>query len=269
MTKKSIAGIFIILFIVSFCSCKSRQHLIKPGAKASSAQHLVQLIEQAQPTFSTMNADRISVVARMGDQQMNVSARLQVKTDSVIVLSIMPFMGIEMFTLKLFRDHWQLFDRINRNFYTDNYRYFQFRYGVAVDFESLQALFSARLFSVGESPVNPRNLTFTPLQDNKNQLQFSSRTMRQTTTTHPNHSIERVLLTNATESHTLIASYHQYETTRGINFPRHINIEVLDGEQPMLGLDMRIQRVAFDSTLNLPHLNPERFTRRTLDFLLP
>jgi len=269
MTKKSIVGIFVILFIISFSSCRSRQNLVRPGAQATSAQHLVQMIEQAQPAFSTMNADRISVNARLGGQQMNVSARLQMQTDEVIVLSIMPFLGIEMFTLKLFPDRWELFDRINRNFYTDNYRYFQFRFGVDVNFESLQSLFSARLFSAGESQVNARNLVFTPLEDNRNQLQFNGRTMRQTTTTHPNHTIERVLLTNLNETQTLTASYNDYETTRGVNFPRRINIEVLDGEEQVLALDMRIQRVTFNSPLSLPHLNPERFTRRTLDYLLP
>ena len=174
-----------------------------------------------------------------------------------------------MFTLELYRDHWRLFDRINRNFYTDSYRYFFHRFGIDINFETLQSLFSARLFSIGETEVDARRLEFTPLEANKNQLRFESRTMKQTTTTHANHTIKRVLLTNARETQTLIASYEEYAVSRGVNYPRHIMIELLDGSQTVLGLDMRIQRVSFNSDLRLPTLNPERFTRRTLDQLLP
>jgi hypothetical protein len=268
MNRKTILGIFSLLLILSFASCKSKQSLIRSGEKASSAQQLVQFIERAQPTFSTMNADRISINATVGDQQMNVSAALRIQTDSVVVLSVMPFMGIEMFTLFLYQDKWELFDRINRNFYTDSYRYFYHRFGVDVSFETLQSLFSAQLFSVGEKEVDARRLEFTPMESNKNQLRFESRTMKQTTTTHANHTIERVLLTNTRETQTLIATYNDYDQTRGINYPRHIVVELLDGTQTVMALDMRIQRVSFNSALSLPSLNPQRYTRSTLDQLL-
>ena len=268
MNKKTIFGIFSLLLIFSFVSCKSKQSLIRPGEKATSASQLVQFIERAQPTFNTMNADRISINAMVGDQSWNVSAALRIQTDSVVVLSVMPFMGIEMFTLFLYQDNWQLFDRINRNFYTDSYEYFYYKFGVAVNFEILQSLFSAQLFSVGEKEVDAQNLEFIPMESNKNQLRFESRTMKQITTTHGNHMIERVVLTNTKETQTLIATYNDYDQTRGINYPRHIVVELLNGTQTVMALDMRIQRVSFNSALTLPSLNPQRFTRSTLDQLL-
>lgn len=265
--KKSIFIIFIVI-VASFSSCKTKQLFSGSGERATSARHLVKLVEQVEPRFTTMNASSISINLDMGGKKMNVSASLKIKTDSVVLLSIVPFMGIEMFSLELYPDRWILFDKINRTYYTDNYEYLYYKLGIDVDFTAFQSLFSARLFNVGEKEVDAKKIRFSPMEPDKNKLEFESRSMKQITTTYSNHVIEQVTLSNKTETHALTTIYKDYDLTRGVNYPRNIVIGLQGEDIPGMSLNMKIQKVTFNSELKLSLSNPERYTRGTLDQLI-
>jgi hypothetical protein len=252
---------------LAFGSCRGKRALVR-GEQATSARQLVQFIEQAQPKFNTLDANSVSINANLGGNNMSITATMQIKTDSIIVLTGNMMRFVPVFRLELHPNHWILFNKVHRAYYTDRYQYFYYAFGVNVNFETFQSLFSAQLFSIGEREVDARRLEFTPLEDNRNKLTFESRNMIQTTTTHGNHTIEQVVLRGRNQPQTLVATYSDYNETRGINYPRNINIELLDGEQTVFGLDMRIQRVSFNSDVQISSPNRQRFTRSTIDQLL-
>ena len=257
-----------ILIAVLLVSCKSKQSLDGSGEKATSVRHLVKLIEQAQPSFTTVNASNISVGVNMNGKKMNVSANLKIQTDSIVVLSIIPFMGIELYSIELYRDKWIVFDKINRLYYTDNYEYLHYKLGIDADFTTFQSLFSARLFSAGEKEVDAKKLRFTPLEAGKNKLDFESKSVKQSTITYLNHTIEQVILTNKTETHRLTTTYNDYVESRGVNYPRNIAIRVFDKNDLMMSLDLKIQKINFNSDLKLSLSNTERYTQSSLDQLI-
>ena len=238
------------------------------GETATSARHLVKLIEQAQPKFNTMNASNISIDVDLGDKKMNVSASLKIKTDSLVVLSVVPFMGIEMFSIEFHPEKWIIFDKINRNYYTENYEYLYHKLGIDADFASFQSLFSAHLFSVGEKEVDAKKLKHTPLESGKNKLQFESRSVKQSTTANANHTIEQVRLTDKSETRVLAATYSDYSETRGVNYPRNIILELFSSNDLGINLNMKIQKVTFNSDLKLSLSNPDRYKKATLDQLM-
>ncbi len=264
--KKNLILFSVLLIIALLSGCKSKQSLSGSGEKATSSRHLVKLIEQAQPDFTTMNASSISVKANISDKR--VSASLKIKTDSVIVLSVVPFLGVEAYALELYPDRWILYDKLKRNYYTDNYEYLYYKFGINFDFHALQSLLSARFFSVGENQADLKKLQVTPLESNKNSIRFETKNMIQITTTYGNHVIEKVILSDKDENHKLITTYENYIVTKGINYPQNITFELFSENKFIAGLDMKIQKVAFNTDLKLTTSNPERYTRRTLDQLL-
>ncbi|NDV46482.1 DUF4292 domain-containing protein [Paludibacter sp. 221] len=257
----------VILGVMLFSACKSSRTLQR-GQKASSFSHLIQLVEQAQPSFKSMSATKIAVGVSMDGNQMSVSANLKIITDSVVQLSIIPFMGIEAYSLELYPDKWILYDKINRKYYTDGYDYFYYTMGIDADFYSLQSLFSARLFSIGKREVNIKDLKYTPLEDGKNQISFESAQVNQETFLTNTHVIENVLLKDKKQDNTLVTNYNEYVETKGINYPRNIVISLLNKEVSVFSLDMKLQKVVFDSELKLSLSNMERYTRGTLDQLM-
>jgi len=265
--NKTVAIIFTIVFAL-FASCKSKQSLTRSGEKATSTRHLVKLIEQAEPNFTTLNASNISINLSLNGTKRNVSASLKIKTDSVIVLSIIPFLGIEMFSIEFYPEEWIVFDKINRVYYTDNYEYLYYKLGIDANFNAFQSLFSARLFAVGEEKIDVKKLKFIPLESNKSKLEFESKNIKQNTVTHSNHTIEQVILTDKDETHKLTTTYNDYVELRGINYPRNTTIELFNENNIVVGLNMRIQKITFNSDLKLSSSNPERYTKSTLDQLI-
>jgi len=262
-----IFGFSLLILVLAFGSCRGKRTMAR-GAEATSARQLVQFIEQAQPKFSTMDANSVSINANLGGNNMSITATMQIKTDSVIVLTGNMMRFVPVFRLELYSDRWVLFNIVHRTYFTDRYQYFYYAFGVPITFADLQSLFSAQLFSVGAREVDARQLEFVPLEENKNKLIFESRNMRQTTTTHKNHTIEQVVLAHRQNSPRLVTTYNDYTDTRGINYPRNINFEVLDGDRTLIGLDMRIQRVSFNTDLRISPQSTQRYTRSTLDQLL-
>lgn len=257
-----------ILIIALFASCKSKQSLTESGEKASSVRHLVKLIHHAEPNFTTMNANSISINVNTGGKKMNVSASLKMEKDSIILLSITPFLGIEMYSVELYPDKWFFYDKINRNYTTNDYDYLLYKFGIDAGFSTFQSLFSARLFSIGEKEVDVKKLRYTPMESNKSKLEFDSRNMKQSTTTYSDHTIEQVALQNRVGSHRLETTYSNYIETKGVNYPRNILLEFIYMDNVELSLNMKIQKATFNAPLKLTPSNPERYTRSTLDQLI-
>ncbi len=91
----------------------------------------------------------MSLALDLLDRKVNVSASCKFYKDSAMHISIQPFMGIEMFKAELNPDSIIVFDKMNRRYYVINYNYFTERFGVDIDFNSLQALISNQFFCVG------------------------------------------------------------------------------------------------------------------------
>lgn len=265
---RKIIFISLAVVMVLLSSCKGSRSLEK-GAQATSFEHLIKLIQKAAPSFTTMNASNTSITVNFDGQQMNTSASIRMITDSVMILTVSPFMGIELYSVELYPNRWILYDKMNRNYYTDNYDYLFYKFGIRVDFNALQSLFSARLFAIGQDKINAKKCEYTPLEFGKNQIECESERITQTIQTADNHTIEKVTLEDRNKTFNLTTTYSDYMVTKGVNFPRNIRIEAstMNGMMPATA-NIKIQKIAFDTELKLSVSNPERYTRKTLDQLI-
>lgn len=238
------------------------------ASQAGSLIRQVQLIRQNEPSFATMNASHIGVDARVGDRDVHVTAALKIQTDSVVALSVMPFMGIEMFALELYPDRWALYDKVNRRYCTDDYAYFDRRWGVQVDFATLQSLLSARMPAVEASRFHPGDWQFTPLEGGGARLEDMGGRLTRILTTHPTHTVAGVEIADPDGRFGLTAVYDDYAVTRGVNFPRRIALTPHVGGSSPLALTLRVQKVTFDGDLRFRPANPARYKRATVEELM-
>lgn len=239
------------------------------GQKATSFQHLISLIQAAEPSFNTMNASNMSIAMNMNGQQMNVSASLKIYTDSVMTLSIYPFMGIELYSIELYPNRWILYDKLNKNYYTDSYDYLFYRFGVSVDYNTFQSLFSARLFTIGSKEIDTQKCGLIPLEDGRNQIECSSKKLIQTVEVANSHTLDKVRVTDESGNFQITTSYNDYMQTRDINYPRNIVLEASDKSGDLnIQMNMKIQKIVFNNELKMSLSNPDRYTRKTLDQLL-
>jgi len=204
---------------------------------------------------------------QLGERQINVSATCKIKKDSVIYLSIQPFLGIEMFKAELTTDSLRVFDKMNGRYYAANYSYFSNRFGVNVDFYSIQSLLTAQLFCIGEKEIVVANCKLETLPAAGYKIDFENNNMKQTTELSAQNVIQSVLLKTANTDYQMQTTYSDYLLQNGVNFPQKIALQV-GNQNTKATCDFSILRVEFNSDLKFIPTNADRFTPGNLDQLL-
>lgn len=258
----------VIFAVVVLVSCKTTRTISKPTVKGKSpVVEVIEQIQKAQPQFQTANVNKMVMALEVGERKVNVSATCKIKMDSVIYLSIQPFMGIELFKAEFTTDSLRVFDKMNRRYYTADYSYFSNRFGVKVDFYSLQALLTSRFFCVGGKEIPTDSCKLTPLTAGQNRIDYASENMLQTTTISAQNVVQQVLLKAINSGYQLQTDYSDYLLQNGVNFPQKIALQA-GNQKTKATCNFSILRVDFNTDLKFIPTSSERFTRGDLDQLL-
>jgi len=257
----------ILLAVLVLVSCKTTRTISKTGTK--EANPVIQVIEQvqkAQPQFKTANVSKVSLELQMKERTFNVSATCKIKKDSAIFISIQPFLGIELFKAELTVDSMRVFDKMNRHFYAVDYSYFSKRFGVDVDFYSLQGLLTGQFFCIGKKAIQTDSCKLVTL-NGKNSIEFVNNNMLQSTAISAANTIDQVLLKAKNSNYEFQTDFADYVLVNGVNFPQKISMTA-SGEKTKASCNFSILKVEFNSDLKLQGASPDRYTRGNIDDLL-
>ena len=257
-----------IFAVVVFVSCKTTRTITKTEVKGvSPAVQLIEQVQKNQPQFKTVNVSKLALALEMNERKVNVSATFKMKRDSVIYLSIQPFLGIELFKAELTIDSMRVFDKMNHRYYVTDYGYFSKRFGVNVDFYSLQSLLMAQFFCVGKKEIQPDSCKLVTLSSGLRSIDFENNNMLQNTDISTQNIIQQVILKGINSNYLLQTIYTDYSVMNGVNFPQKIALQATN-QKTKVACDFSILRVEFNTDLKFSPTSPERFTRGDLDQLL-
>lgn len=260
--------IFALLATMVLPGCKTTRTAVKADYSAvNTIEQVIELVQQAEPQFLTANVSKMSLALNLNERKINVSATCKIRKDSAIHLSIQPFMGIELFKAELLPDSMWVFDKMNRRYYVVDYAYFKERFGVDVDYYSLQALISNRLFCVGKKEVSSEGGSLTLLTAGRKKIDFETAKMQQSTEISTNNAIQQVLLKPKNSNYQLQTNYDEFSVMDGVNFPQKIALHATN-EKSEASCDFSILKVNFNSDIKFSKTNPDRYTRGDIDQLL-
>lgn len=264
---KKIVVLTLIAIVILLGSCKSKK-IVTEGERASSARHLVDLIQQSQPSFSTMNANNLKVNVEVNGVAYSSPASIKIITDSVIVFSVYPFLGMEMFSLELYPDKWIFYDRMNLKYAMDDYQFFSRRYGVNLSFRDFQSIFSAQFFELGGAEVNYKRYKFIPFDGDKHEIIFENEQVKQISCINSINVVKNISLQSKTNNYLLTVQYSDYAIDKGVNYPHNIIMDMAIDNKTNISLNMDVQKVSFNSNVKLSLANQDRYTRTTIDQIL-
>lgn len=260
--------IFTLFALMLLPACKTKQGAIGPEQRKMPVGQLIEKVQQAQPEFTTANVSKMSMAFDMNERKVNVSATCKVRKDSAIHVSVQPFMGIELFKAEFNRDSVHIFDKMNNRYYAVDYAFFSKRFGVDVDFYSLQALIFGQFFNVGAGKeVRPEKHRIVSSTSDLARIEYVGETMTQTTAVSNDFKIMQVLLQGKNNDYRLEANYDKYTVTGGVNHPQRIGIKA-EGRKNAARSDISVLRVEFNTNVKLQSTNPARYTRGDIDQLL-
>ena len=259
---------WIVLILISFSACKTTKTILKSQQGSPNAvSQVIEKVQKVQPQYITANVSKLALELQMDDRVVNVSATCKIKKDSVIYLSIQPFLGIEMFKAELTTDSLKVIDKMNNRYYATDYSYFGRKFGVNVDFYSIQSILTAQLFCIGEKEIIANKCILQPLTTNGYSIDFENKNMKQTTQVSAQNIIQQVLLKAVNSDYQLQTIYSEYLLQNGVNFPQKIALQV-SNQKTKATCNFSVLRVQFDTDLKFIPTRAGRLTPGNLDDLL-
>lgn len=265
--KKQII-IFTVFALLIFSACKTTRSVTKKEVNAGNpVAQLIEQVQKAQPQFKTANVSKMAMEFNINERKVNVSATCKIKKDSVIYLSIQPFMGIELFKAELMPDSMRVFDKMNRKYYVTDYGYFTKRFGVEINFYSLQALIFNQFFCVGSKDILPDSCRLISLTAGRNRIDYETANMQQSTEISALNTIQQVLLKGKNTTYQLQTNYDEFSVVNGVNFPQKIAM-LATNQKSKASCDFSILKVEFNTDLKFSASGTERYSRGDIDQLL-
>lgn len=267
MNKKVIIIIMVLALIVSACKTTSKIAKVGVPTTASLLSQRINLIQNSQPQFSTANASKLSLALNLNNRDLNVAASIKIRKDSALHISIQPFMGIEMFKLELAPDSIKIFDKMNRRYYVMDYGFFSSRFGVNVDFYSLQSLISGQLFCIGKKDFNADSCTLSDLAEGKYSIGYQSESILQSSQILSNNTIHEVLLKEKNNNYLLQTNYTDFAIINAVNFPQKISM-LITNQKSKVTCDFSFQKVEFNNKLKFTPSSKVHYALGNIDQLL-
>lgn len=256
---------FIIICFMCF-GCKSKQISHHTTIPQKTAEEMVMTIIQNQPQFSSMNISKMDINLTWKNHNFSCKGSLKIQKDSLLSLSIQPFLGIEAYRAKFYPDKFILIDKMNRKYTENNYDFLKYKFGITMDFFTLQAICSNQLFCLDNTTIRPQ--LFSVQQNNHDTLimGYNLQDISQQFKITGNHQITEADISYGNARFT--TKYTEHAKQANWCFPQHAEA-YLTWQEDVLSIDLKINKITFNQPLDFPEFSPNRYQKVTFSDLLP
>lgn len=263
--NKLYIGFCLLLVVAMLSSCKTKQ-ITTTSSELSVVDYTVAQVQQQQPQFSYLNISKMDIVANYGTQQLSFRATVKAVTDSLLVFSVQPLLGVEMFRLEFTPTSFRIIDKWNRK-YTDNtYDFLRYSLGVDVNFNVIQALFFNQLFVV-DGVVTPNQFVVETLPQEPTRLvHLGTGLIQRFELVDKQMAIAKTEL--IVDKGRLTCTYANHRMQNGVRFPLALNITMQVGGK-LADLDCQISQLEFNKSFEYSTVNLERYEKVAFSKIIP
>ena len=263
--NKLYIGFCLLLVVAMLSSCKTKQ-ITTTSSELGVVDYTVAQVQQQQPQFSYLNISKMDIVANYGTQQLSFRATVKAVTDSLLVFSVQPLLGVEMFRLEFTPTSFRIIDKWNRK-YTDNtYDFLRYSLGVDVNFNVIQALFFNQLFVV-DGVVAPNQFVVETLPQEPTRLvHLATGLIQRFELVDKQMAIAKTEL--IVDKGRLTCTYANHRMQNGVRFPLALNITMQVGGK-LADVDCQISQLEFNKSFEYSTVNLERYEKVAFSKIIP
>ena len=261
-------GFFLLILALGLASCKSPEKT-KKNKVLLFDKNPIFLFDQLHANdlkFDWISAKYSSEVDLNG-KNISLKANIKAKKDSVIWMSIIPALGIEVARVKITRDSVFLLNRINSTYFSGDFKYLNQMFNIEADFQMIQAL----LFGINFTQFDEE--AFKSAVDDGQYLLSNIRKRKLRRTIQRNDSlnleaqsiwidpksfkVSRFRFNDFSAKRELEVNYSKFDSINGQLFPMEI-IFNLKGEQAA-SISINYSRITMNEPQILPFTIPEKY----------
>lgn len=253
-----------LLCSVLLFSCKAKKDVAAGTAlPALSAQEILER-SALNRHFGELSA-KVAISYKVGDEAQSFNARIRMKQDSIIWVSIAPLLGIEMVRAVITPDSLKLLDRFGRRYYLGRFSRLNELLGVDLDFAMLQSLITGNnidLYAMERYDARPDAVMYkveaaTPSRRELRKGADPGRYGQQTWLEPQHFSVARSLITDTGTDSSLDASYRNPRPLGSVHFPEHMAF-LISGRKSA-SADLRWTKLVSERGQEFPFSIPEGY----------
>ena len=260
-------SIGFIVFIFSLSGCKSSKKVAvsERGSEKTQKEFFTQMQEQAFQ-FETLTA-RLNVDLDLPGNTMSSRVDLKMIKDSAFQLSVVPFLGIEVFRAEISVDSVKILDRMNKRYVAENYANLKGQTPIEFNFYNLQALLTNQLFLPGQKEIKPKQYSRFQLTQEGSAAEIQVKDAIGLLYTFMADGEEKILSTRVTDSsehYALQWNYLSFRQTEGQFFPMKMDIQLQKDGVSQGGIVLNFSRMQTNVPVKMDFSIPSKYTRITL-----
>ena len=257
----------IVVFALALTACGAKRSLTKVTPVVNPSHSLVENVLHNQPVFSTAKADKMRLTIDYNGRNVTSGATISLYTDSVILLSVQPLLGIELLRVEMDPATIRVIDKMNRRYTDLSFADMAELTGFPVSFRDVQALLTEQLFVVGKDTTFLLNTpmevttetTYTQLAYQQDLLTYRFRIDNANY-----HLLSTAITMNGAQAS---VSYDALALHNEVAFPMTFQIAFEQGKLHA-SCEMNIQDITFNQPLTIKRLDIKKYTQATLEQLI-
>jgi len=252
-------------YIVFLCAVLALNacHTSKKMAETTTPKDLqyagiCEALSKFQPDWQTIDISRMNLNIQFGGQSFSTKGSLKIIRDSVIIISVQPFAGIEMARAQITKDSAVIIDRFNAQYFAENIK----SIAPIFEFNFLQSLLSNSFFAqnTDNKDLTKKLFAVYSYPDGcefraKNAVAYDFNFF-----VNKNIQLEKTIITDKTDPYSLTCEYSDFAINGNFEFPNKMKFIVFDGQRPQYA-EFSIQKIDFNKTVNASFSIPAKYKK--------
>lgn len=253
-----------LLFVLSGCKSSEKVGTVaSKGAKAHAA--FFDAMQEKAFQFETLNA-RMNAEILLSGQPMHSRVDMKMIKDSILSLSVLPALGIEIFRVVIDRDSVKIIDRMNRRYLAESHTRMKEQTPISFNYNNLQSLFINHLFFPGEEQVTSALYPRFLLNQAGSAAEIQARDKSGLTYTFQADGEEKLLSTSiadSSESYALQWLYSDFRIIESQPFPMRMDVNLFQKGKSKGGITLGFSRVETNTPVTIEANIPTKYKRVT------
>ena len=265
---KKILRISVVLAVVaSMVACSSKKKVITTNT--NSSEKLVERVLSVQPNFKTASASRARITATYKQREVSANATINIVTDSAIVVSVQPFLGVELIRVEVSKQQVKVVDKLNHRYSSISFAELSSSSHYQISYKDLEAFLTERLFAVGHDTDWLRHARINVTSDDDSEyLSFSEQNLKHSFQVSKATSLINSTTLQLGEQNSLTAKYSGLKMFGDVAFPSVINISAASAPLS-IQCSIVLQSLTFNSAVNVTPVNTDKYSKVDISTIIP
>lgn len=265
-------NIVIVCLLLAVTGCKSRKLLQSKDVKEDKEHYeLLTDVQKTQLQYKTLSAKVSLEFVKLGSKSnLSSGAALRIIKDKGILLSLRPFLGIEVAKMVVSRDSVLIVDRMHKQYLYESIADLKKNKQVDFNYYNLESLLSNRIFYPGKQNVTEVDYPKFMISKAEGSYLVSTKdasNILYNFAVDGNNHVISTLIYGESKNTTLQCSYNKFILDEGRSYPTEIGFKI-GIKDKRLDLNMSYSKLDVNKDVDIDFSVPDQYKKVSLDEVL-